>query len=56
MKPIDVLFLSKNDVVALDLSPAQVVAVVEKAFLEHSDDTKGLVRRRRPLLGYGREV
>lgn len=37
MKAIDVLFLSKNDVVALDLSPAQVIWVIEKALLEHSD-------------------
>lgn len=37
MKPIDVLFMSRNDVVALDLEPAQVMSVVEKALLEHSD-------------------
>ncbi|OGG45075.1 MAG: hypothetical protein A3F84_03000 [Candidatus Handelsmanbacteria bacterium RIFCSPLOWO2_12_FULL_64_10] len=39
MKPVDVLFLSRNDVVALDLTPDQVVSVVEKALLEHSDGT-----------------
>jgi len=39
MKPIDVLFLSKNDVADLDLSPGQVISVIEKAFLEHSDGT-----------------
>lgn len=39
MKPIDVLFLSKMDVAALDLSPTQVISVIEKAFLEHSDST-----------------
>jgi ornithine cyclodeaminase/alanine dehydrogenase len=37
MKPVDVLFLSQNDVVALELSPVRVVAAIEKAFLEHSD-------------------
>lgn len=39
MKAIDVLFLSQNDVAALELSPAQVVSAVEKALLEHSDGT-----------------
>jgi len=39
MKRIDVLFLSKNDVAALDLSPAQVISVIEKSLLEHSDAT-----------------
>ena len=39
MKPIDVLFLSRNDVVALNLTPNLVVAVIEKALCEHSDGT-----------------
>lgn len=39
MKTIDVLFLSKMDVIALDFSPAQVVSVVEEALLEHSAGT-----------------
>jgi len=37
MKPVDVLFLSRDDVVALGLGPAQVTPVIEKALLEHSD-------------------
>lgn len=39
MKPIDVLFMSRNDVVALGLGPEQVVPVIEKALLEHSEGT-----------------
>jgi ornithine cyclodeaminase/alanine dehydrogenase len=38
-KPIDILFLSKTDVVSLNLSPAQVVSMVEKSLLEHSAGT-----------------
>lgn len=39
MKPIEVLFLSKKDVVALDLSPSQVLSAIEKALLEHAAGT-----------------
>ena len=39
MKPINILFLSQTDVVALDLSPTQVVSAIEKSLLEHSDGT-----------------
>ena len=39
MKPIDVLLLSREDVVALALTPAQVVAVVEQALCEHAAGT-----------------
>ncbi|MFH1744173.1 MAG: ornithine cyclodeaminase family protein [bacterium] len=39
MKSIDVLFLSRDDVVALNLTTAQVMSAVEKAFVEHSDGT-----------------
>ena len=39
MRSIDVLFLSKDDVVALDVSPGQVMAAIEKAFVEHSEGT-----------------
>ncbi len=39
MKPIDILFLSKMDVLSLNLSPAQVVSAIEKSLLEHSDGT-----------------
>lgn len=35
MKPIEVLLLSRNDIVSLELSPQQVVEVVEKALAEH---------------------
>lgn len=39
MKSIDVMMLSKSDIVSLDLSPAQVVAVVEQALAEHAAGT-----------------
>lgn len=39
MKPIDVLLLSRSDVVSLALPPAQVVACVEQALLEHAAGT-----------------
>ena len=47
MKSIDVLFLSKSDVAALDLSPAQVISAIETALLEHSDGTYEM----RPKIG-----
>ncbi|UCG86174.1 MAG: ornithine cyclodeaminase family protein, partial [Gemmatimonadota bacterium] len=39
MKPIEILFLSKNDIVSLDLKPEESVEVVEKSLVEHSDGT-----------------
>ncbi|MEX0679236.1 MAG: ornithine cyclodeaminase family protein [Pirellulales bacterium] len=39
MKPIDVLLLSQSDVVALELTPAQVFEAVEKALAEHAEGT-----------------
>lgn len=39
MKPIDVLLLSRSDVVGLDLSTQQVVLVVEQALVEHAAGT-----------------
>jgi len=39
MKPIDVLLLSKSDVVSLDLTPGGVVAAVEQALREHAAGT-----------------
>ncbi|HQZ85717.1 MAG TPA: ornithine cyclodeaminase family protein [Actinomycetota bacterium] len=36
MQPIDVLLLSRDDVLALDLSPSQVVAAVTRALAEHA--------------------
>lgn len=39
MKPIDVLLLSRHDVVGLALSPAEVVSAVEGALLEHAAGT-----------------
>lgn len=39
MKPIDILLLSRNDVVELALKPQDVVAVVEQALREHAAGT-----------------
>ncbi len=39
MKSIDVLLLSRNDVLSLNLSPAEVVAAVELALCEHAAGT-----------------
>ena len=39
MKPIDVLLLSRNDVVGLALAPVEVVSVVEDALREHAAGT-----------------
>ena len=39
MRAIDVLFLSRNDVVSLALTPAQVVAAIEQALKEHAAGT-----------------
>jgi ornithine cyclodeaminase/alanine dehydrogenase-like protein (mu-crystallin family) len=39
MKGIDVLFMSRSDVMALDLGPAQVMPVIKQALIEHSDGT-----------------
>lgn len=39
MKPIDVLLLSREDIVALDLTPDQVVDAVTKALAEHAAGT-----------------
>lgn len=39
MKPIDVLLLSRNDVVGLALTPGDVVSVVEEALREHASGT-----------------
>lgn len=39
MKPIDVLLLSREDVVALELTPEQVVAAVTQALSEHAAGT-----------------
>lgn len=39
MKPIDVLLLSRSDVIALDLTPAQVFDAVEAALAEHAAGT-----------------
>ena len=39
MKPIDVLLLSRNDVVGLALSPVEVVSAIEGALLEHAAGT-----------------
>ena len=39
MKSLDVLLLSRADVVGLDLSPDQVLGAVDQAMREHSDGT-----------------
>ena len=39
MKPIEVLLLSRNDILSLELTPQQVVEVVEKALVEHAAGT-----------------
>lgn len=39
MRPIEILFLSRQDVESLGLGPAEVVGAVEKALLEHSHGT-----------------
>jgi ornithine cyclodeaminase/alanine dehydrogenase-like protein (mu-crystallin family) len=39
MKSIDILFLSRADVVSLNLGPSQVIPTIEKALLEHSNGT-----------------
>lgn len=39
MKPIDVLLLSREDIVALDLTPEQVVEAVTEALAEHAAGT-----------------
>jgi ornithine cyclodeaminase/alanine dehydrogenase-like protein (mu-crystallin family) len=39
MKPIDVVLLSRSDIVGLELTPAQVVAAVELALAEHAAGT-----------------
>ncbi len=39
MKSIDVLLLSRGDILALDLTPREVVQVVEKALTEHTVGT-----------------
>ena len=47
MKPIDVLLLSREDILALDLQPAEVVAAVTEALVEHAEGTYEM----RPKIG-----
>jgi ornithine cyclodeaminase/alanine dehydrogenase len=47
MKPIDVLLLSREDVLALELTPRQVVAAVTRALAEHAAGTYEM----RPKIG-----
>lgn len=47
MEPIDVLLLSREDIVALDLEPAQVVEAVTAALYEHAAGTYEM----RPKIG-----
>lgn len=47
MKPIDVLLLSRDDVLALDLGPGEVVAAVTQALEEHAAGTYEM----RPKIG-----
>ena len=39
MKPIEILLLSRNDILSLELTPQQVVDVVEMALAEHAAGT-----------------
>lgn len=39
MKPVEILFLSRDDVASLDLGPEDAVKAVEKALVEHSNGT-----------------
>lgn len=39
MNSIDILFLSQKDVISLDLTPLEVIAIIEEAFLEHANET-----------------